>query len=71
MDKPSVTYLSDMRVEEGAGYGTCLPLQGAVWSAKLASGIEGIFMSLKVSHPRIKARGGKPFYVEDCGRGEW
>lgn len=67
---PSVIYFSDMRVEEGAGYGNCLPLWGAIWSAKLALGIEGIFMSLKVSLPRVKARVGTPFCVEDWGRGD-
>lgn len=39
VDTPSVTYLSDMHVEEGAGYGNQLPLRGAVQPVKLTLGI--------------------------------
>lgn len=39
VDTPSVTYLSDMHVEEGAGYGNRLPFGGAVQPVKLTLGI--------------------------------
>lgn len=39
VDTPSVTYLADMHMEEGAGYGNQLPLGGAVQPVKLTLGI--------------------------------
>lgn len=66
VDTPRVSYGSDMQVEEGTGCGNHgLPFGGAVQAAELSLGAEGISVSLKVSHPRFRAREGMLFCVED------